>query len=336
MSEQGRVITYADAGVEALREEMRRDGSIVYIGQGIGPRGGNFRQTKGLWKEFGDDRLRDTGIIELGATGAAIGAAMAGTRTVVDEVFLDFALEAITQIVQQAANISYMSNGKIKAPVVIRGAMGAVRNAGAHHSHTFYNWFANTPGLKVLLPATPYDLKGLFKSALREPGPVVLIEHKSLYNTKGVVPEEEYVVPLGDARIVRAGEDLTIIAMSRMVDLATKAAAVLAKEGVSAEVIDPRSIVPLDRLKITNSIKKTGRLVVIDESPSYCSFAGELLAIAVEDCFDELRASPKRICSLPVPNPFSPVLENQMIPSIERIVGEVHLIMKANDSRRRS
>jgi acetoin:2,6-dichlorophenolindophenol oxidoreductase subunit beta len=334
MSEQGRVITYGDAGVEALREEMRRDDTIVYIGQGIGPRGGNFRQTKGLWKEFGDDRLRDTGIIELGATGAAIGAAMAGTRAVVDEVFLDFALEAITQIVQQAANISYMSNGKIKAPVVIRGAMGAVRNAGAHHSHTFYNWFANTPGLKVVLPATPYDLKGLFKSALREPGPVLVIEHKSLYNSKGVVPEEEYLVPLGDARIVREGQDLTIIAMSRMVDLATKAAAALAQEGISAEVIDPRSIVPLDRVKITNSIKKTGRLVVIDESPSYCSFAGELLAIAVEDCFEELRVTPKRICSLPVPNPFSPVLENQMIPTVDRIVGEVKDMMKTNTSRR--
>jgi len=328
MSEQGRVITYADAGVEALREEMRRDGSIVYIGQGIGPRGGNFRQTRGLWKEFGDDRLRDTGICELGATGVAIGAAMAGTRTIVDEVFLDFALEAITQIVQQAANISYMSNGKIKAPVLIRGAMGAVRNAGAHHSHTFYNWFANTPGLKVVLPSTPYDLKGLFKSSLREDGPVVLVEHKSLYNTKGVVPEEEYLIPLGDARIVREGKDLTIIAMSRMVDLATKAATVLAEEGVSAEVIDPRSIVPLDRQKISNSIRKTGRLVVIDESPSSCSFAAELLAIAVEDCFDELQVKPKRICSLPVPNPFSPVLENQMIPSVDRIVREVHELMK--------
>lgn len=332
MSEQGRVITYADAGVEALREEMRRDDSIVYIGQGIGPRGGNFRQTKGLWKEFGDDRLRDTGIVELGATGVAIGAAMAGTRTVVDEVFLDFALEAITQIVQQAATISYVSNGEIKAPVLIRGAMGAVRNAGAHHSHTFYNWFANTPGLKVVLPATPYELKGLFKTALREPGPVVFIEHKSLYNTKGVVPEEEYLIPLGEARIVRQGQDVTIVAMSRMVDLASKAAGVLAEQGISAEVIDPRSIVPLDRQKITNSIKKTGRLVVIDESPPSCSFAAELLAIAAEDCFDQLRASPKRICSQPVPNPFSPVLENQMIPSVDRIVSEVQEMMK--NSRR--
>ena len=332
MSEQGRLITYGDAGVEALREEMRRDESIVYIGQGIGPRGGNFRQTRGLWKEFGDHRLRDTGICELGATGAAIGAAMAGTRTVVDEVFLDFALEAITQIVQQAANISYMSNGKIKAPVVIRGAMGSVRSAGAHHSHTFYNWFANTPGLKVALPSTPYDLKGLFKTALRDPGPVAVIEHKSLYNTKGLVPEEEYLIPFGKARIVREGKDLTIVAMSKMVELVAKAAARLAEEGVSAEVIDPRTIVPLDRDTITNSIKKTGRLVVVDESPSYCSFAGELIAIAAEDCFNELKGTPKRICSLAVPNPFSPVLENQMIPTVDRIVNEVNKTMK--ESRR--
>jgi pyruvate/2-oxoglutarate/acetoin dehydrogenase E1 component len=330
MSEQGRVINYGDAGVEALREEMRRDETIVYIGQGIGPRGGNFRQTRGLWKEFGDHRLRDTGICELGATGVAIGAAMAGTRTVIDEVFLDFALEAITQIVQQAANISYMSNGKIKAPVVIRGAMGAVRNAGAHHSHTFYNWFANTPGLKVVLPSNPYDLKGLFKTALRDPGPVAVIEHKSLYNAKCVVPEEEYLIPFGDARIVREGTDLTIIAMSRMVDLASKAAAALDLEGISAEVIDPRTIVPLDRQKITASIKKTGRLVVIDESPSSCSFAAELLAIAAEDCFDELQVPPRRINSLPVPNPFSPVLENQMIPTVDRIVAEIHTMMKSS------
>lgn len=323
-----RVVSYVDAGVEALREEMRRDSSIVYIGQGIGPRGGNFRQTKGLWKEFGDERLRDTGICELGATGVAIGAAMTGTRTIVDEVFLDFALEAITQIVQQAANISYMSNGKIKAPVVVRGAMGAVRNAGAHHSHTFYNWFANTPGLKVALPFTPYDVKGLFKTALRDPGPVIFVEHKSLYNTKGPVPEEEYLIPFGQANVLREGKDLTIVAMSRMVQLALKAADVLNDQGISAEVIDPRTIVPFDRTRITESIKKTGKLVVIDESPSSCSFAAELLAIAVEDCFENLKVKPKRICSLPVPNPFSPVLENLMIPSVERIVSDVQKMIK--------
>jgi pyruvate/2-oxoglutarate/acetoin dehydrogenase E1 component len=328
MAEQGRVINYTDAGVEALREEMRRDESIVYIGQGIGPRGGNFRQTRGLWKEFGNERLRDTGICELGATGVAIGAAMAGSRAIVDEVFLDFALEAITQIVQQAANICYMSNGKIKAPVIIRGAMGAVRNAGAHHSHTFYNWFANTPGLKVVVPSNPYDVKGLFKTAMREPGPVVFIEHKFLYNTKGVVPEEEYLIPFGEARIARAGEHLTVVATSRMVELALKAAVELEKIGISAEVIDPRTIVPLDRKAITDSIRKTGHLAVIDESPSMCSFAAEVLAIAVEDCFKELKSSPKRICSLPVPNPFSPVLENQMIPSVSRIASEIQALVK--------
>jgi pyruvate/2-oxoglutarate/acetoin dehydrogenase E1 component len=328
MAEQGRVINYTDAGVEALREEMRRDESIVYIGQGIGPRGGNFRQTRGLWKEFGNERLRDTGICELGATGVAIGAAMAGSRAIVDEVFLDFALEAITQIVQQAANICYMSNGKIKAPVIIRGAMGAVRNAGAHHSHTFYNWFANTPGLKVVVPSNPYDVKGLFKTAMREPGPVVFIEHKFLYNTKGVVPEEEYLIPFGEARIARAGEHLTVVATSRMVELALKAAVELEKVGISAEVIDPRTIVPLDRKAITDSIRKTGHLAVIDESPSMCSFAAEVLAIAVEDCFKELKSPPKRICSLPVPNPFSPVLENQMIPSVSRIASEIQALVK--------
>ena len=327
MDHEGRVMTYVDAGVEALREEMGRDETIVYIGQGIGPRGGNFRQTRGLWKDFGDERLRDTGICELGATGVAIGAAMAGTRTVVDEVFLDFALEAITQIIQQAANISYMSNGKIKAPVVVRGAMGAVRNAGAHHSHTFYNWFANTPGLKVALPSTPHDVKGLFKTALRDPGPVLFIEHKSLYNSKGTVPEEEYLIPFGEAHILREGSDVTIVAMSKMVGVAARAAEVLAQEGISAEVIDPRTIVPLDRAAITQSIKKTGRLAVVDESPSICSFAAELMAIAVEDCFRDLKVAPVRICSVSVPNPFSPVLENQMIPSPERVASEVRRLL---------
>jgi pyruvate/2-oxoglutarate/acetoin dehydrogenase E1 component len=327
MDHEGRVMTYVDAGVEALREEMGRDETIVYIGQGIGPRGGNFRQTRGLWKDFGDERLRDTGICELGATGVAIGAAMAGTRTIVDEVFLDFALEAITQIIQQAANISYMSNGKIKAPVVVRGAMGAVRNAGAHHSHTFYNWFANTPGLKVALPSTPHDVKGLLKTALRDPGPVLFIEHKSLYNSKGTVPEEEYLIPFGEANILREGSDITIVAMSKMVGVAARAAEALAQEGISAEVIDPRTIVPLDRAAITRSIKKTGRLAVVDESPSVCSFAAELMAIAVEDCFRDLQAAPVRICSVSVPNPFSPVLENQMLPSPERVASEVRRLL---------
>jgi len=323
MVEGTREVRYVEAGVEALREEMQRDETIVYIGQGIGPRGGNFRQTRGLWQEFGEDRLRDTGICELGATGLAIGAAMAGSRAIVDEVFMDFSLEAMTQIIQQAANISYASNGKIKVPVIIRAAMGAVGNAGAHHSHMFYGWFASTPGLKVVAPYTPYDVKGLLKSCLRDNSPVIFLEHKGLYNLKGMIPEGEYLVPLGEARIHREGKDITVVAISKMVGVVLQAAEVLAKEGISAEVIDPRSIVPLDRKTIADSIRKTGRLAVVDEAPAMCGFAGEMLALACEECFDALDLPPFRICSLPVPNPFSPVLEKEMIPSVERVIEEI-------------
>jgi pyruvate/2-oxoglutarate/acetoin dehydrogenase E1 component len=326
--EQGlREIRYVDAGVEALHEEMRRDETIIYIGQGIGPRGGNFRQTRGLWDEFGDERVRDTGICELGATGVGIGAAMAGSRAIVDEVFLDFALQAMTQIIQQAATTSYLSNGKIKVPIVIRGAMGALRNAGPHHSHAFYSWFASTPGLKVVLPATPYDVKGLLKTALQEKGPVIFIEHKSLYNTKGPAPEGEYQIPFGEGRVCREGEDVTLVATSLMVIQAIQAASTLEKEGISVEVVDPRTIVPLDVKTIVESGRKTGRLVAVDEAPSMCSFAGEILALACEHCFHDLKMPPRRLCSLPVPNPFSPPLESAMIPSADRIVSEIRQIM---------
>jgi acetoin:2,6-dichlorophenolindophenol oxidoreductase subunit beta len=323
MAEAMREVRYVDAGVEALHEEMQRDETIVYIGQGIGPRGGNFRQTRDLWKEFGDDRLRDTGICELGATGVAIGAAMAGSRAIVDEVFLDFSLEAMTQIIQQAANISYASNGKIRVPVIVRAAMGSVGAAGAHHSHMFYGWFASTPGLKVVAPSTPYDVKGLLKSSLRDNNPVIFLEHKGLYNLKGMIPDGEYLVPLGEACIRREGKDITVVAISKMVGIALQAAEVLAKEGISAEVIDPRSIVPLDRKTIADSVRKTGRLAVVDEAPAMCGFAGEMLALACEECFDALDLPPFRICSLPVPNPFSPVLEKEMIPNVERVINEI-------------
>lgn len=318
-----REITYVDAGVEALREEMLRDDTLIYLGQGIGPRGGNFRQTRGLWKEFGDHRLRDTGICELGTTGVGIGAAMAGSRVVVDEVFLDFILEAMTQVVQQAAKVHYSSNGKIKVPIVIRGAMGSVRNAGSHHSHAFYAWFAHTPGLKVVVPATAADAKGLMKTAIRDDGPVLFIEHKGLYNTKGMIPDGEYTIPFGKARVCREGQDLTLVAVGRMVQVALEAAARLEQQGVSVEVIDPRTIVPLDRKAIVDSIRKTGRIGIVDEAPAACGFSGEIFAIACEDCFDDLDGPPLRICSLPAPNPFSPVLENQMIPGVDRVVSEI-------------
>jgi pyruvate/2-oxoglutarate/acetoin dehydrogenase E1 component len=322
-----REISYVDAGVEALREEMARDENTVYIGQGIGPRGGNFRQTRGLWKEFGDHRLRDTGICELGATGLGIGAAMAGSRVIVDEVFLDFILEAMTQVIQQAAKTHYSSNGKINVPIVIRGAMGSVRSAGSHHSHAFYAWFAHTPGLKVVTPSCPADVKGLMKSAIRDGGPVIFIEHKALYNTKGKVPSEEYLIPFGEARICREGADVTLIAVSKMVQVAMDAAAELDRHSIGVEVIDPRTIVPLDRAAIARSIRKTGRVAILDEAPAMCGFSGEVFAIACEECFDHLDGPPLRICSLPAPNPFSPVLENQMIPDVDRVVSEIRRLL---------
>jgi len=328
MTNQQREITYGEAGVEALREEMGRDPSIVYIGQGIGPRGGNFRQTRGLWKEFGDGRLRDTGICELGETGLAIGAAMNGCRAIVDEVFLDFILEAMTQVIQQAATIHYLSNGKIKVPLVIRGAMGSVRNAGAQHAHSFYAWFAHTPGLKVAVPSTPYDCKGLLKTALRQDTPVMFIEHKGLYNSKGEVPEGEFLVPFGKASVRREGSDVTIVAVGRMVQLASEAASALQDEGIAAEVIDPRTVAPLDRDTILRSVAKTGRLAVVDEAPAACGFSGEVIALVSTHGFDSLDAPPRRICSLHVPNPFSPALENEMMPSVTKVVSEVREMLR--------
>ena len=194
-------MSYVDAGVEALREEMRRDPRVFYMGQGIGPRGGNFRQTRGLWDEFGDHRLRDTSISELGQTGLGVGAAMAGHRPIVDIVFLDMIMEAMGQIVEQAATVHYSSNGKIKVPLVIRAAMGSVRSTGPHHSRCFYSWFVNTPGLKVATPSTPADVKGLLKTAIRDDSPVLFIEHKALYNSKGKVPAGEYTIQIGRAHV---------------------------------------------------------------------------------------------------------------------------------------
>lgn len=309
--------------MEAVREEMRRDSTIVYIGQGIGPRGGNFRQTKGLCAEFGEHRLRDTAITELAETGAAIGAAMAGSRAIVDNVFLDFALESMTQIIQQAANAHYLSNGQLKVPVMIRGSMGSVRNAGVQHSHTFYAWFAHTAGLKVAVPSTPYDVKGLMKTALRDDCPVMFIEHKALYNVKGHVPTEEYLIPFGKANICREGTAATLVAVGRMVHIALEAARVLEKDGISLEVLDPRTIAPLDRATIATSIRKTTRVAVVEEAQMSCGFSGEVLAVACEECFDSLDAPPKRICARPAPNPFSPKLESQILPTMERVVTEI-------------
>jgi pyruvate/2-oxoglutarate/acetoin dehydrogenase E1 component len=318
-----RVISYAEAGVEAMREEMRRDPSIFYMGQGIGPRGGNFQQSRGLWTEFGAERVRDTPIAERGQTGLGIGAALAGSHPVVDIVFLDFVLEAIAEIIQQASTIHYISNGRFQVPVVIRAAGGGIRSTGPHHSHTFYSFFMHIPGLKVALPATPYDVKGLLKSALRDPNPVLFIEHKGLYTSKGPVPEDEYVIPFGQAKVCRPGDHVTLVALSSMVPKAMQAAARLESQGISVEVIDPRTLAPFDKDTILTSVAKTGRLAIADEAYAACGVSAEIAAIVSAEGLYDLDAPILRICALPAPHAFSPSLDNHLIPSVDRIVAEV-------------
>ena len=323
-----RTISYVDAGIDALREEMRRDPMIFYIGQGIGVRGGNWQQTRGLWAEFGDARLRDTPISELGQTGIGVGAALAGGRPIVDIVFLDFTLEAMSQIIQQASLIHYVSNGQFKLPLVIRAAMGDIRSAGPHHSHSFYSYFMHIPGLKVVVPALPYDVKGLLKTSIRDDNPVMFLEHKALYSSKGPVPQEEYTIPFGEAAVRREGKDVTVVAVGLMVLRALEAAEILAKQGISVEVIDPRTVVPLDKKTILESIAKTGRLAIADEAYSICGFSAEVAAMAAEEALDELDAPVRRICALPAPHAFSPSLDSYLQPSTERIVHEITELMK--------
>jgi len=323
-----RTISYVEAGVEALREEMRRDPTIFYIGQGIGPRGGNWQQTRGLCAEFGEDRLRDTPISEVGEIGVGIGAAMAGSRPIVDIVFLDFMLETCGLLIQQASTTHYISNGKIKVPLVVRGAMGGVRSSGPHHSHSVYSFFVHIPGLEVVVPATPYDVKGLLKTAIRNDNPVLFLEHKALYGTKGTVPREEYLIPFGKAVVRRPGKDVTLVAVSLMVSRALEAAEALASSGISVEVIDPRTVSPLDREAILSSVAKTGRLAIVDEAYAACGFSAEVAALAAEEALDELDAPVLRICALPAPHAFSPSLDSYLQPTTDKIVSAITKMMQ--------
>ena len=322
-----RVITYAQAGVEGVREEMRRNPDIFYIGQGIGPRGGNFQQSRGLWEEFGEARVRDTPIAERAQTGFGVGAALAGSHPIIDIVFMDFTLEAMGEIVQQASTIHYISNGRFKVPMMLRAAGGGVRSTGPHHSHTFWSFFAHIPGLKVAVPSTPYDVKGLIKTALRDENPVIFIEHKGLYGSKGYVPEEEYLISFGEARIARSGKDVTLVTLGLMVQRSLDAAEKLQADGISVEVIDLRTLVPLDKETILKSITKTGRLVVVDEAYATCGISAEVAAIAASDAIDQLDAPVVRICTRPAPHTFSPSVDSYLVPSVERIVKEVSDLM---------
>lgn len=313
-----RKITYRDAIREALAEEMERNPEVFLIGEDLAdPFGGSYNVTQGLSTRFGEDRVLNTPISEAGIAGAAVGAAMAGMKPVAEIMYMDFMSCCFDAVVNQAAKIRYMSGGQVEAPVVFRTQQGAGRSSAAQHAQSWEAIFAHIPGLKVVMPSNPYDVKGLLKTAIRDSDPVVFIEHKMLYGEKGEVPEEEYTIPFGQAAIKREGKDVTVIATSRMVDVALKAAEKLAKDGIDAEVIDLRTIVPLDKETIIKSVKKTGRMAVVQEAIERCGFASELSTIAMEEAFDYLDAPIKRITATNTPVAFAPGLEDFIIPNVE-------------------
>ncbi len=322
-----RRIRYAQALNEALREEMRRDKSVFLMGEDIAIYGGAYAVTKGLHEEFGLERVRDTPISEAAIAGAAAGAAMTGMRPVAEIMYIDFSTIAMDQIVNMAAKNRYMFGGKSTVPVVYRTQGGAGERRAEHHSQSLEAWYMHVPGILVVMPSTPFDAKGLLKTCIRDDNPVMFIEHKMLYGMEGEVPEVEYTVPLGVADIKREGTDVTIIAYSRMVHFALEAAEELAKKGISSEVIDPRTLKPLDVDTIINSIKKTNRAVVVYEGYRTCGVGAEISALIMEKAFDYLDAPVLRVAGEDVPIPMSPVLEEAAIPSKEKIIDAVKKIV---------
>ena len=321
-------ITYRDALREALREEMRRDKMVFLMGEDIGRYwGGAFKVTNGLAEEFGDARVRDTPISESTIVGAAVGAAITGMRPVAEIMFGDLIALAMDQIANQAAKIRYMFGGQAKAPMVVRTPFGAGVNIASHHSQSLEAWFMHVPGLYVAVPSTPYDAKGLLKTAIRGDNPVFFCEHKLLYPLKGMIPEEEFLVPFGKADIKREGKDVTIFATMFMVHKALAAAEQLAKSGISAEIIDPRTLTPLDKAAILASVKKTGRIVIVSEDTKTAGVSAEIAAIVAEEAVDYLDAPIKRVAEPDTPIPFSPPLESFVIPDEKRIIKAVKEIV---------
>ena len=309
-----RELTYTEAGREGLGEEMASDPTVFVVGEGIGPRGGNFNTTTGLHEIYGDMRLRDTGITERGFTGLCTGAAMTGTRPVVDYMFHDFALDALGEIVNQIPKIQYMSSGRLKMPIVLRGCIGVGGAAATHHSGSYYPLFAHLPGFRVCLPSTPYDVKGLLKTSIRSDDPVIFMEHKSLLNTRGPVPEEEYTIPFGEASIRRRGEHVTVVALTTMVGRSLEVAAGLEAEGISLEVIDLRTIAPLDIDAVLESVQKTGRLLIADETWAPCGIGAEVAAQVIDRGFDDLDAPVRRLNGAHTNIPYSAPLEAAVVP----------------------
>ncbi|GIK39740.1 MAG: TPP-dependent acetoin dehydrogenase complex, E1 protein subunit beta [Chloroflexota bacterium] len=321
-----RIISYSEAIREALAEEMSRDPSVFILGEDVGAFGGVFGVTQGLFEEFGPERVRDTPISEAAIVGAALGAALVGMRPVAEIMFGDFVTVAMDQLVNQAAKARYMSGGKAKVPLTIRIASGAPGSAAAQHSQSVESWFLNVPGLKLVIPATPYDAKGLLKSALRGEDPVLFFEHKMLYAAKGEVPEveDEYLIPFGQAAVRRVGSDVTLIALGGMVKPALAAAEQLdAENNISVEVIDPRTLVPLDKETILQSVQKTGRVVIGHEAHRRGGAGAEIAAIIAEEAIQWLDSPIVRVAAKNVPLPYSPVLEEYVLPSVNDIIQAV-------------
>jgi 2-oxoisovalerate dehydrogenase E1 component len=324
-----REMTFTAAALEGLGEEMERDPMTFVVGEGAGVRGGNFGTTVGLFDKYGPARLRDTPITERGFTGLCTGAAMTGARPIVDYMFIDFALDGLGELINQTAKIQYMSDGRLKMPIVLRGCIGIGNSAATHHSGSYYSIFTHCPGFHVVVPTTPYDVKGLLKTAIRSDDPVLFMEHRAVLNLKGMVPEEEYLIPFGQARIAREGTDVTVVAIAAMVHRALAAAETLAGEGVSVEVIDPRTLVPLDMDAILSSVHKTGRLLVVDEDYSPCGIASEIGMQVMERGFDDLDAPVARLTGAQTPVPYSAPLEAAIIPNPQTIAQAIRDLMAA-------
>jgi len=323
-----RQLTIGQAVNEALAEEMRRDPAVFILGEDVAEAGTPFKVLKGLVEEFGTERVVDTPISEPGFTGIALGAAMTGMRPVVDIMFGDFLTLVMDQVANQAAKVHYMSGGRLKAPMVIRTTLGATRRSAAQHSQSLHAWVSHVPGLKVALPSTPADAKGLLKTAVRDDGPVVVFEDKMMWQLKGPVPVGEYLIPFGVADVKREGRDVTLVATSSMVQAALAAAEILAAEGVEAEVVDPRTTVPLDRDALVASAMKTGRCIVVDEGHQSYGVTGEIASAISEGAFYHLDAPVQRMGAMDVPVPFSPVLEDQTVPTPESIAERARTLVR--------
>ena len=324
MSTSEKEMTFGEAVKEAIAEELRRDPNVFLMGEDVGPAGTVFKVLTGLYDEFGPDRIIDTPIAEAGLVGLGVGAALTGMRPIVDVMFGDFITLAMDQIVNQAAKLCYMSGGQASVPITIRTTLGAGRSSAAQHSQSLHAWLAHIPGLKVVIPSTPADAKGLFKSAVRDNNPVVIYEDKMMYTLKGMVPtDEDFTIPLGQADIKREGDDVTFIATSSMVHVALEAAKHLAEQGISAEVVDPRTLVPLDTETLIQSVIKTTRAVIIDEGHRGYGITGELASVVYQGAFDYIDAPIVRLGAMDVPIPFSKPLEDATIPTVKDVVKAV-------------